>query len=157
MTGKLHALGVDNSGRTVLSSWAFVRVNDLLVLCTDGNHEPPSADFDAWLVRMGKHDFTKLLIHSRGGDPNSKQRLRIGEFWRNSGRPLPKTALLTDSLSARCVLTALNWILNTNDTKCLALRDLQPALAWLGYTGPESEIAAVVSSLHLALEHRRTA
>jgi hypothetical protein len=78
--------------------------------------------------------FHAWLIWAPGEGPNAKQRkmtavdereaLKLWEFRR--------CAVLTDSLLARGVLTALRWLANTDTkTKGFAVNDVSGALIWL--------------------------
>jgi hypothetical protein len=143
-----------NTGRTVLSTRAFTTLGDLLLVCTRGA-EPPAVDFEVWMDRLRRPDFTKLLIYSEGGTPSPKQRARITEYWKSSGRTPPQTVMLTNSLMERGVLTAIGWLLGGSGIKCLPLAEVEQALIWLGYTGSVAEVSLTIRSLRASLEPRQ--
>jgi hypothetical protein len=139
---------------TVLECYAFARVGELLILCAQGEGEATPRDFEAWIERLGTNDFTKLLIHDRGARPNAKQRARIAEFWRMSGRPSPKTVLLTDSAVARYILTALEWLLNS-PTKAMPIDHVDQALAWLEFKGAPAQVEFLIRDMQEALSRKQ--
>jgi hypothetical protein len=127
------------------------------MVCSQGLSEPPAADFEVWMERLRRDDFSMLLIHGDGGSPSSKQRARIAEYWKTSGRKTPRTAMLTNSMVTRGVLTAITWLLRDSESKAFPLDAFQDALAWLHFDGSVAEVAATVRGLHTALSMRRTA
>jgi hypothetical protein len=138
----------------VFECFAFTRVDDLLLLCTQGEGDVPARDFDAWIERLGVNDFSRILIHDRGGQPSARQRQRIAEFWKSSGRPHPRVALLTNSAVMRYLMTALEWILNA-PTRCLPLDQVDQALAYLEFKGSAAQVEFAIRDLHEALSRQR--
>ena len=142
---------VSEAGRTVLSRWAFCRVDDTLVLCTQGDREPPDEEVELYLKRLDTADFSAILLHSRGGHPTPKQRSRIADYWNTCGRPVPRIAVLTDAVVARAVLKAMEWVMRTLTTKVFAGDAVDAALQWLHAEAPAPSVAAAIAGMHAAL------
>jgi len=137
--------------RVVLSQIAFARVQDVLLLCT-GRHDFGDQDLASWLERLALDDYRCLLISSRGHSGfTSKQRSRVAEYWKQSGRKPPRVALLSDSAVSRGIVVAIGWSLD-NPTKAFAPQDLAGALGFLGTSAPAAEIAQQLDALHVALD-----
>jgi hypothetical protein len=147
-----------DTGRTVLDRLAYVRVQDVLLLCT-GEGDATDQDLTKWLERLAVQDYRCLLVSTRStGGLTSKQRSRIAEFWKSSSRRPPPVALLSDSALARGVLTALSWLLES-PTKAFSPSDLRGALAYLGTHAPAAQISSQIDALDAALakKSRRSA
>lgn len=138
-------------GRTVLSCWAFCRVGDTLVLCTHGDRAPSDEDIERYLQRLATPDFSAILLHTRGGHPTPKQRARIAEFWETCGRPIPHVAVLTDSVVARTVLTAMQWIMRSLSIKAFSADEVPAALQWLQADAPPFVVSETIAGMHAAL------
>ncbi|HKP56938.1 MAG TPA: hypothetical protein VJV78_09470 [Polyangiales bacterium] len=139
------------SERVVLNQIAFVRVEDVLIQCI-GQFDAGEEDFASWLTRLRAEDYRVLLISARGnGGLSAKQRGRVAEFWKTSGRTPPRVALLSESTVARGVLIAIGWLLD-NPTKAFAPHDLRSALAFLGTSASHAVIATELDMLHAGLQ-----
>lgn len=140
-------------GRVVLKSTAYARVDDVLLQCT-GSVDVSEADLSEWITRLSTFDYQALLISVRGGGSlTSKQRGRIGEFWKRSGRKPPPTALLTDSMVARHVATAITWLVNA-PLKAFEVSEVEAAVTYLGGNAKATEVSRTLNSLHAALESK---
>ncbi|MFT3927747.1 MAG: STAS/SEC14 domain-containing protein [Myxococcales bacterium] len=140
-------------GRVVLSTVALTQVDDLLILFQGGT-DIPESEITAWMDRIAKFDYDYLLISIHGsGGMNSKQRARIGEFWKQSGREHPRTAVLTESAVQRHIATAMTWILG-KPIKVLAPDQLEEALKYLGTRANMAEVSRTVRAVHTALEEK---
>lgn len=134
-----------------MSCWAFGRVGDTLVMCTQGDHGPPDAEVERYLERLTIPDFSAILLHTRGGHPTPKQRARIAAFWEASGRTVPRVAVLDDSRVARAVLTAMQWIMRTLNIKAFPSDAVVSALQWLHADAPPIVVSEAIASMDAAL------
>ena len=140
-------------GRTVQKTTAYTRVDDLLMQCT-GSVDVSETDLTEWITRLGTFDYRALLISVRGGGSlTSKQRGRIGDFWKRSDKKPPPTALLTDSTVARHVATAITWIIGA-PLKAFEVSEVEPAVTYLGCEAKAAEVSRTLNSLHAALESK---
>jgi len=139
------------AGRVVLSTWAFARVGDMLVLCTRGEHAPPEADFAIFMQRLTRNDYKMTLIHAIGGMSSPKQRGQISEYFKSRGGPIPPCAVLTDSVTARAVMTALSWLRSGWAMKSFPLGQLEGALHWLDASVSPAIVAESIAGMHAAL------
>jgi hypothetical protein len=120
-------------GITILPTLAFARAGDTLLLCYLRPQGPSDSDWEVWLDRLRIPDFDKLLVSSPvDAGPNSKQRRLVAEYWKASGRSMPRVARLTASPVARGAFTALSWLLSNLPMRAFAPNDLVGALTWLG-------------------------
>ena len=89
---------------------------------------------------------------------NSKQRGRLGEFWRQAERPIPRTAVLTNSQLDRFVLTAIGWLISAAP-KAFPADAWADALVYLGSGKTVYEMSGAAGAIHaeLAARNRRTA
>jgi hypothetical protein len=145
-----QAQNTADSEPVVLTCWAFKRLGDVLVLCSTGKQPPPHADFEVWMQQLARVDFDKLIIYSDGGSPSATQRSRITTYLKNSGRTI-HVALMTDSVIARGLLTAIEWVVNSGTMKPFPLTELNAALAWLQIEHAHPRIAAAVAKLRALL------
>lgn len=146
---------VDESRRdVVLKSMAFALVGDLLVACH--NEAPPAdSEWDAWIERgrTGKH--VGILVNSDGGAPNSAQRARLSKMVAAMAEP-PPFVLLTNSALLRSLLTALSWLLPSNQRlRALPPEALQEAISWLGVSVPSQHVGETIARLRGALASGR--
>ena len=142
-----------DTGRMVLDRLAYVRVQDVLLMVS-GELGVSDQDMTTWLERLALHDYRAILVSTRGnGGISSKQRGRIADFWKRSGRKTPPVALVSDSAVSRGVLTAISWLLES-PTKAFSPSDLRGALAFLGTSAPAAEVASHIDALHAALEKK---
>jgi hypothetical protein len=89
-------------------------------------------DWAASLDRLRIPDFDKLLVSSPvDAGPNSKQRRLVADYWKASGRSMPRVARLTAPV-ARGAFTALSWLLSNLPMRAFAPDDIVGALTWLG-------------------------
>jgi hypothetical protein len=145
-TSKLQPVG----DVEILAQWAWMRVGSVLVLCTIGEREPPETDLDAWLMRAARDDYTKILLHSRGGSPDAKQRARLAGYWDKAAGPIPPCAVLTDSAMVRSVLVALSWI-SKFPMRAFAGDDVAGALRFLEEPDALDAVRDTIETLHRAL------
>jgi hypothetical protein len=139
-------------GRVILSHIAHTRVDDVLLLCI-GERDMLDAEVDPWLGRLSVQDYKALLISCRGaGSLTSKQRVRIGEFWKT--RQAVPTALLTNSAVARHVGTAISWVSGV-PLRGFEAHDHASALRYCGAQASVHEVRAVSDALHTAIEKKQ--
>jgi hypothetical protein len=138
------------SNSVVLETLAHTRTEDVLLLVS-GDRDASDADLERWLARLAVFDYKHLLIAACGeGGHSSKQRARIADFWKRSGRQAPRVAILTDSVVGRCVVTALSWVLG-NPTRAFASQEHAAALTFLGSKVDPAAVAREISALHAGL------
>lgn len=141
------------TGCTVLSSWAFSRVGQTLILMMYGAKGASEEEFTCWLRRLDVRDFTHILIYSQGSSLTAKQRSRIADYWNNDPRPTPRVALMTNSLAERAILTAIGWLLRTQKEppRAFGHADLDAAVYWLGDEVSPMVFADEIARLQAAL------
>ena len=69
---------------------------------------PTDDEWGAWIARMGQLDYDCVLIATRGGAPNAKQRTQTNDFWQDKTKP--KMAVLSDSPAVRGALFAFYYL-----------------------------------------------
>lgn len=138
----------------VLTQWAYARVGQTLVLCTQGYSGPPESDLDGWIARVAQRDYSRILAHSLGGAPSTRQRAKLAAFWKTKADGAPPFALLTDSLAVRAALTAYFWLTNEHHQQAFACKELERALRWLGETAPVDLFERTIADLHAAIDNR---
>jgi hypothetical protein len=137
----------------VLTNIAYARVGKLLMMCTSAT-DPTDAEIDTWIQRLATRDYEVLLFSARSGGPNSKQRARIAEYWRKSGRKVPRAALVTASAPARFIMQAISLLLNV-EGKSFAPEELETALGYLGMPAPLADVSGSLAALHAAIEFKQ--
>jgi hypothetical protein len=118
---------------TSRKTFAETRVEELLVMALNG----ALVTDDEWrehcenlraLNKIGG-PAKAMIIFGIGEGPNAKQRQVLAEEYADLGKNM-RVALLTDSVVARGVLTAIGWLLSSQ-TKAYGLRELNTALSAL--------------------------
>lgn len=137
----------------MLANIAMARVGGVLVTCV-AHADPTDAEIDKLIERFTVQDYQSLLFAVRGTGPNSKQRARIADYWKKSGRKTPRTVVLTDSAPARFVTQVIAMLLGA-DTKCLPFSEVESGLAYLGYPAAVADVAGCLAALHAALEFKQ--
>lgn len=80
---------------------------------------------------------SRFLVETRGGGPDAKQRKVLADTLRNEDT---RVAVMTDSILARGILTALAWL--GLPQRGFALNDLRAASEYLGLSSDELQHAA---------------
>ncbi|HET8935016.1 MAG TPA: hypothetical protein VFN67_16320 [Polyangiales bacterium] len=80
---------------------------------------------------------SRFLVETRGGGPDAKQRKVLAEVMRDQDT---RVAVMTDSIVARGILTALAWL--GLPQRGFALNDLRAASEYLGLSSEERQRAA---------------
>ncbi len=145
----------DPRNDTVLTTMAFAAVDDLLVLCHSEDN-PTEAEWDRWIAteRLRKH--RALLVITRGGAPNSKQRARVAEVLGANAGPTPPVALLTDSAVLRTLMTAFTWLLGRQHRmKAFSPEAIDDAVAWTAVDVRAERVRIAIRRLQAALEGSR--
>jgi hypothetical protein len=116
---------------------------------------PLDAEYDDGLRGYETHlgRFRGILIFTRGGAPNARQRKRTTDFW--VGRDLPKTVIMTSSTVARGVVTALNWFM-AQKLKAIDSDDFAGAFDYLE-VAPDERPAVQATVLRLDAQLRTPA
>ena len=139
--------------RIVLTNIAITRVGSVLITCL-AHTDPTDAEIGKMIERFDVKDYQFLLFSARGAGPNSKQRARIAQYWKDSGRKTPRTLLITDSIAARFVGQVISMLIG-NELKSCAPDDLESGLAYLGHPVPVADVAGCLAALHSALEFKQ--
>lgn len=94
----------------------FERVG-LLALLVHDERDPSAADWSQWVqfyaTATREHNVRDLLVLSRGGGPNSRQRTEVVNALvgcLGPGAMRLRTAVCTDSRLARGITTAIGWL-----------------------------------------------
>jgi hypothetical protein len=144
----------DPRNETILTTMAFAAVGDLMVLFHT-ERDPSEAEWDRWIAteRLRKH--RALLILTRGGAPNSKQRARVADVLNAHAGPNPPVALLTDSTMLRAMMTAFTWLLRRQHRmKAFAPTAVEEAVAWTAVDVRPEDVLATAHRLETALTGR---
>ncbi len=130
----------------ILPSLGFARIRETLVFCSrpNGAEGLTQSDWDAWIRRLAIPDFTKLLVSAEHASPDAKKRAMVAAFWKKSGRPVPRTVMLSSSALARSVFTAFVWLLGDGELKSFSPKEIEDALRWLGSSATAEEAARLV-------------
>ena len=88
------------------TSMVFERAGGTMVVA-HGPANPSDAVWDAYVATMAelRSQVGRALVFTAGGSPNAKQRANLGQ---HAGKI--RAAILTDSIVARGVVTALSWL-----------------------------------------------
>jgi hypothetical protein len=136
---------------TVLETLAFTAVGGVLVLCHT-SADPSDDEWETWIDRERRHEHRAILIATRGGAPNSRQRARVAEATGQKSGRRPPVALLTDSAVTRSVMTAFGWILGAHaPMKAFPTTALEEAVSWLAVTVRPETVRAVMARLQASL------
>ena len=128
------------------------RVAGLIVAVHD-EHNPFDGEWDEYvaLVRESLKErsyFQGVLVTSLGGAPNAGQRKALQAI---ADSQVYRTCICTDSVVARGVIIAINWLFST-PMRAVAYRDLDRALEYLDVPPGERSVAkAAVLRLQNAL------
>jgi hypothetical protein len=145
----------DPQNDTVLTTMAFAAVDDLLILCHSEDN-PSEAEWDRWIAteRLRKH--RALLVLTRGGSPNSRQRARVAELLGATAGPTPPVALLTDSTVLRTLMTAFTWLLGRQHRmKAFSPEAVEDAVAWTAVEIRPERVRITIRRLQAALTGAR--
>ncbi|HTU60550.1 MAG TPA: hypothetical protein VMF89_18995 [Polyangiales bacterium] len=135
-----------------MRSMLIERVAGLIVAVHD-EQNPSESDWDAYvaLVKESLKDgayFRGVLVTSLGGAPNAGQRKSLQTI---ADSQVYRTCICTDSVVARGVIIAINWLFST-PMHALPYRDLDRALEILEVPLGERSVAkAAVLRLQSAL------
>jgi hypothetical protein len=136
----------EESKPVILATLGFVRIRETLFFC-GRNERPSQADWAIWTARQATPDFTLLLIAVDDQGPDAKQRSLVAEQWKKSGRPLPKTAILSNSAVMRGMITAFQWLFRGGDIKAFTRQEIGDALSWLGSSVTFEEAGRAMAKL----------
>src|SRR5262245_61160671 len=106
---------------------------------------PSDADWDVYLDALRNLDhITAQLIVTDGGSPNSAQRRASLDV--AAGRQVPPSAVVTPSLLARGVVSALAWFMKDR-IRAFAPDEFEEACAFIGASGESATLRAVAARL----------
>ena len=112
------------------------------------------AEIGKMIERFDAKDYQTLLFSARGSGPNSKQRARIADYWKKSGRKPPRTSLLTESVAARLVGQVISMLIGA-EVRCFAPTEVESGLAYLGHPAAVADAAGCIAALHAALDFKQ--
>ena len=115
---------------------AMVRCERLLLL-VHAPSAPTEAEWQHWIALCCEHPGPiRVLVETHGGGPDAKQRKALSAALQ--GREL-RSAILTDSLVVRGIVTALAWLGIT--LRAFPLHEIQAAASFLELTAAEVSLA----------------
>jgi hypothetical protein len=107
-------------------------IDSVAVLVHDA-HTPGDAEWTSWVnaYRTAASKLRAVLVYSLGGGPNGKQRSELTAVFGELAQ-IPPAYILTSSVAARGIVTALAWFLPPNQQmKAYPPEDLDKILAQL--------------------------
>ena len=113
-----------------------------LLLIVFGDVSPTQEDWDEHLeffsgaLERRPYQSMYCLAYSLGGGPNARQRQELVDATPTTKRG--RAAVLARSPAARGMASALSWIYKP-ELRVFGLRDLEPALEWLGIKSVSAE------------------
>ncbi|MBX7195973.1 MAG: hypothetical protein K1X94_28215 [Sandaracinaceae bacterium] len=116
---------------------AHGRVSNCLVL-VHGRDAPRDDEWRDWVrtVLEFKGGHPRICVRTHGGGPNAKQRQVIAHSSiEKFGRPA-STAVVTDSVVIRGMITAFHWLVPSGDIRAFAPQALPDALDHLSVPRP---------------------
>jgi hypothetical protein len=121
---------------------AFGLVEGIAVM-VHGEQQPTDPEWDSYLEyakSIYPQDVRGQLVLSYGGAPSSRQRTAAALFGKKAyaGQPVPPSAILTNSLFVRAVVTVYRWTLSTS-YKAFAVDDFAGAGEYLGLSPEQLE------------------
>jgi hypothetical protein len=114
-------------------------MGDTLAITVHGSANPSDEEWDALLdlIRSrGDRRGLRVIVFSKGGGPDVRQRKRLVAIMQGDH---PPTVLLTDSIVARGVATAMSWF--RRDLTVLATSKRREAFQQLGLSDPLAQKA----------------
>jgi hypothetical protein len=116
---------------------------DRLTVAVHHTSAPTSEEWDRWIALcVGQEGPIRVLVESHGGAPNAKQRKALQEAV--GGRDL-RSAILSDSVVVRGVVTALAWL--GVSLRAFSLHDYPAVAEYLGLS--KHELTVAVEQLRL--------
>jgi hypothetical protein len=111
------------------------------IIALHGSEPPTDDEWDGYMA-LGRGFFEQNpngdmrgFTVTLGGGPTSKQRAVLAEFFK--GRPSPLAAVVTESVIARGIVTAIRWLSGVQG-RAFRFRDYGQALEYVGITAAES-------------------
>ncbi len=112
----------------------MVRIEDDILLLVH-NHKTPSEDEWKHYLAVLNRNLKGQLIVTLGGGPNAAQRReaakRAKAVFKDNGRQIPLSVVMTDSAPMRGLVTVFNWLF-PNRFRAFQLHDFKGALHCLG-------------------------
>jgi hypothetical protein len=120
----VRAVATDGAGRTL----RYELAGTLLVL-VHGARSPSDVDWDDYVLALGASRVTGLLVATDGAGPDGRQRVKLNDLVKQRGGSFP-TAVVTGSVVARGIVTALGWF--NPKLRAFAPAEIADALVYLG-------------------------
>jgi hypothetical protein len=134
-----------------MASLTFGRVGNCLIL-VHPEKPPTDAEWDSYLAFLEENrgDRVRLLVSTQGGGPSAQQRTRLRTVIdRYPGKKLT-TAILTESMVARGMVTAISWFMP--GLQAFSPNQMPSALDYLGIPRAlETEITRTILQLRRSL------
>jgi hypothetical protein len=127
---------------------AFGRIGNCLML-VHPEIPPSDQDWDKYLefLDQQRSDKVRLVVSTRGGGPSAAQRGRLRDVVNRYPTKILPTAILTASVVARGVMTAISWFIP--GLEAFAPNQLGAALNYLGIpVALEGEVSRAIQGLH---------
>jgi regulator of extracellular matrix RemA (YlzA/DUF370 family) len=106
---------------------------DRLRIAVHHTSPPTDEQWDRWIALCSEQDGPiRVVVESHGGAPNAKQRRALSDAL--AGRDL-RSAILSDSIVVRGVVTALAWL--GVSLRAFPLHDYPSVAAYLGLSNDE--------------------
>jgi hypothetical protein len=137
-------VATEGAGKTL----RYELVGTLLVL-VHGPRSPSDIDWDDYTRALGASPVTGVLVATDGAGPDGRQRAILNDLVKQRGGSFP-TAVVTGSLVARGIVTALGWF--NPKLRAFAPAALAHALAHVG-TDPrrQDDVVRCIARMRIAL------
>jgi hypothetical protein len=139
-------VGTGSVGQTL----RYELAGTLLVL-VHGERSPADTDWDDYTdaLRAHAHEITGVLVATDGAGPDGRQRVKLNDLVRQRGGSFP-TAVVTGSVVARGIVTALGWF--NPKLRAFAPAELADAVVYLG-ADPQrcDDLASRITRMRTAL------
>lgn len=128
-----------------MTTMAFQAVDSIMIL-VHGTEPPTDHEWDALIATP---DVVRVLVWTPGVGPNARQRQRMKSA---VGGRATRTGVVTPSLMARGIVTALGWL--GTDVRAFAPPEMDAALRFVGADAVADEVLRVSYALRLRVAGR---
>jgi hypothetical protein len=138
------AVATHGTGRTLR-----YELDGTLLVLVHGARPPSDIDWNEYVHALGASRVTGLLVATDGAGPDGPQRAKVNDLVRQRGGSFP-TAVVTGSLVARGIVTALGWF--NPKVRAFAPAEIARALAHVGADpGKREEVVRRIAMMRIAL------
>jgi hypothetical protein len=111
---------------------ACQRVRSAMLL-VHGLEAPTAEEWNEYLKLIvdSRALVTQVVVHTDGGGPNPKQRDEVQSLYNTYKPAAPPVAVLSNSVMARGIVTAISWRYGREKIRAFAPAELDAALSWL--------------------------